>query len=193
MKRKPSSKSQSPAVAMLSASVFLTSGASAQATRPQPPKPQSPASQPLGQAAPRALPAVQSPAAGREAAAYTIKFAGTFMKWRGSLSVAGMLNGRPVFKTPQGEYFQVEPNTGDLQFHSAESLGYIKLAPAPGRAMAPGQAMAPGRAGYLKFDGIKGEQRVSVAGVDAQGRVIQENARGERFYLNPMGDMVFVK
>ena len=115
------------------------------------------------------------------------------MKWRGNLTVAGMLNGRPVFKTPQGEYFQVEPNTGDLQFHSAESLGYIKLAPAPGRAMAPGQAMAPGRAGYLKFDGIKGEQRVSVAGVDAQGRVIQENARGERFYLNPMGDMVFVK
>ncbi|WP_243294977.1 hypothetical protein [Geothrix mesophila] len=186
MKRKPSSKSQSPAVAMLSASVFLTSGASAQATRPQPPKPQSPASQPLGQAAPRALPAVQSPAAGREAAAYTIKFAGTFMKWRGSLSVAGMLNGRPVFKTPQGEYFQVEPNTGDLQFHSAESLGYIKLAPA-------GRAAAPARAGYIKFDAFKSEQRLSVIGVDAQGRVIQENARGERFYLNPMGDMVFVK
>jgi hypothetical protein len=135
----------------------------------------------------QALPAVQSPGAHRDAAAFTIKFAGTFYKWRGSLSVVGMLNGRPVFKTPQGEYFQVEPNTGDLQFHSAESLGYIKLAPAPGRAM------APGRAGYIKFDGIKGEQRVSVAGVDAQGHVIQENARGERFYLNPMGDMVFVK
>lgn len=184
MKRKPSSKAQSPAVAMLSAGVFLTSGASAQATRPQPPRPQ-PGS-PMAPASPRALPAVQSPAAG-QATAHTIKFAGTFMKWRGSLSVAGMLNGRPVFKTPQGEYFQVEPNTGDLQFHSAESLGYLKLAPAPGRAMGPSQM------GYIKWAGFKSEQRVSVAGVDAQGHVIQENARGERFYLNPMGDMVFVK
>ncbi|WP_243304569.1 hypothetical protein [Geothrix oryzisoli] len=180
MKRKPSSKSQSPAVAMLSAGMLLTTGAAAQAPRPQPTGAKAP-----GPA--QALPAVQQPPTHREAAAFTIKFAGTFIKWRGSLSVAGMLNGRPVFKTPQGEYFQVEPNTGDLQYHSAESLGYLKLAPAPGRAM------ATGRAGYLKFDGIKGEQRVSVAGVDAQGHVIQENARGERFYLNPMGDMVFVK
>lgn len=189
MKRKPSSKSQSPAVAMLSASVFLTSGASAQATRPQPPKPQSPVPQSMGQAnpgSPQALPAVQSPAARREAAAYTIKFAGSFIKWRGALTAVGMLNGRPVFKTPQGEYFQVEPNTGDLQFHSAESLGYIKLAPA-------GRAAAPARAGYIKFDTFKSEQRLSVIGVDAQGHVLQENARGERFYLNPMGDMVFVK
>jgi len=46
---------------------------------------------------------------------------------------------------------------------------------------------------FIKFDGIKGEQRVSVAGVDAQGNVIQENNRGERFYLGPNGDMVFVK
>jgi hypothetical protein len=180
MKRKPSSKAQSPAVAMLSAGVFLASGASAQTPQTKPMAPKAPGTA-------QALPGVQGPAASRDAAAFTIKFAGTFIKWRGGLSVAGMLNGRPVFKTPQGEYFQVEPNTGDLQFHSAESLGYIKLAPATGRAM------TPGRAGYIKFDGIKGEQRVSVAGVDAQGRVIQENARGERFYLNPMGDMVFVK
>jgi hypothetical protein len=189
MKRKPSSKSQSSAAAVLSAGVFLASGASAQGTRPQPPKPQ-----PMGQAIPgsaQALPAVQNPAASRkETAAYTIKFAGNFMKWRGSLSVAGMLNGRPVFKTTQGEFFQVEPNTGDLQFHSPESLGFIKIRDA--RAQTPTASL--GRAAtFLKFDGIKGEQRISVAGVDAQGHVIQENARGERFYLNPMGDMVFVK
>jgi hypothetical protein len=31
-------------------------------------------------------------------------------------------------------------------------------------------------------------------GVDASGNVIQENSRGERFYLNQKtGDMVFVK
>lgn len=189
MKRKPSSKSQSPAVAVFSAGMFLASGASAQGTRPQPPKPQ-----PMGQAIPgsvQALPAVQSPTARRgEAADHTIKFAGTFMKWRGGLSVAGMMNGRPVFKTAQGEYFQVEPNTGDLQFHSPESLGFIKIRDA--RAQTPASSL--GRAAtFLKFDGIKGEQRISVAGVDAQGHVIQENSRGERFYLNPMGDMVFVK
>jgi len=183
MKRKPSSKAQSPAVAMLSAGVFLASGASAQAPQTKPMAPKAPGTA-------QALPGVQGPSASRDAAAFTIKFAGTFIKWRGGLSVAGMLNGRPVFKTPQGEYFQVEPNTGDLQFHSAESLGFIKLREA--RAQTPTASL--GRAAtFMKFDGIKGQQRISVAGVDAQGRVIQENARGERFYLNPMGDMVFVK
>ncbi|WP_257306360.1 hypothetical protein [Geothrix campi] len=188
MKRKPSSKSQSSAAAVLSAGVFLASGASAQAPGKVQPMSQKAPAAPQG--ATQALPAVQKPAGNREAAAYTIKFAGNFMKWRGSLSVAGMLNGRPVFKTAQGEFFQVEPNTGDLQFHSPESLGFIKIRDA--RAQTPTASL--GRAAtFLKFDGIKGEQRISVAGVDAQGHVIQENARGERFYLNPMGDMVFVK
>jgi len=40
---------------------------------------------------------------------------------------------------------------------------------------------------------IKIQMRVSVLGVDAQGHVTQQNSRGERFYLGPSGDMVFVK
>ena len=144
---------------------------------------------------------------------FTIKFASTFLKWRDNLRVAGMLEGRPVFKTDQGEFFQVDPGTGDLKFHSPDSLGFIKLGSRGGTVEAPngaepertslGHGVPPERTAsspqarvqshFIKFDGIKGEQRVSVAGVDAQGRVIQTNSRGERFYLSPNGDMVFVK
>ena len=46
---------------------------------------------------------------------------------------------------------------------------------------------------FIKFDGIKGESKVSIAGVDAQGRVVQVNSRGEQFVLGPNGDMQFVK
>lgn len=178
MKRKPSSMSQASAVAMLSAGVVMASGP--QVLKGLPAAQKAPAT-------PQALPAIQQPGGGLQATAHTIKFAGTFLKWRGGLSVAGMMNGRPVFRTPQGEFFQVEPNTGDLQFHSAESLGFLKLGGAR-TSMA-----APAAMNFIKWGGIKGEQRVSVLGVDAQGHVIQENSRGERFYLGPFGDMVFVR
>lgn len=120
---------------------------------------------------------------------YTIKFAAKFDKHKGDLSNVGMLNGSPVFRTSKGEFFTVEPSTGDLKFHTAESLGFLKIQDVKGKAAAP-----PARAGmFIKFDGIKGESKVSIAGVDAQGRVVQVNSRGEQFVLGPNGDMQFVK
>ncbi len=186
MKRKPSPTS-TPAAAMLSAGVMMATGAAAQP--PKAPAPKAPPMAPMAPMAPmpQAAPPARKPAGPSEATGYTIKFAGTFMKWRGGLSVAGMMNGRPVFRTPQGEFFQVDAATGNLQFHSAESLGFLKLGTPQGRAGAPRNPA------FLKWEGMKGEQRVSVLGVDAQGHVIQENSRGERFYLGPFGDMVFVK
>jgi hypothetical protein len=113
-----------------------------------------------------------------------------------------MLDGRPVFKTEQGEYFQVEPNTGDLKFHTAESLGFMKYETKDRAAAGTPAAESSAKLvavktvawkNFIKFDGIKGEAKLSVLGVDGQGHVVQQNSRGEKFYLGPNGDMVFVK
>ena len=137
-----------------------------------------------------AAPPSQPSAAIRRSTSPHIKFAATFDKWRGTLTAVGMLNGRPVFKTVQGEFFQVDPQTGDLRFHTAASLGYMK--------MDDWERKTPTKAApFIKqsepFVKLKGEQRVTVLGVDDQGNVLQQNSRGEKFYLNHMGDMVFVK
>jgi hypothetical protein len=163
MHRTPESKCRASAAAVLSAGVMLAPGLEAQGLSKTP------------------LPSqkgVVEPKAG-----LVVKFGGNFLKWRSALNVVGMLNGSPVFKNAKGEYFQVEPNTGDLKFHSPESLGFLKIGTAPQRTTA----------GFIKWEYHKTEQKVSVLGVDAQGRVIQENSRGERFYLGAYGDMVFVK
>jgi len=114
-----------------------------------------------------------------------LKYEGKFIKHKGALTLAGLLNNSPVFKTHSGEFFSVAPGSGDLKFHTSESLGYIKV---------NGTAKTPAPTGtFIKFDGIKGESRLGIVGVDAQSHVIMENARGERFYLSPTGNMVFLK
>lgn len=163
MIRKPSTKSIASAAAVLSAGLLLAQGAA------------------------KTSPPGQKGASERTATSPHIKFASSFQKYGGELRVAGMQKGCPVFKTVQGEFFTVEPNTGDLKFHTAESLGFMKMGDIKGRSSSSSVDI------FIKFDGIKGEQRVSVVGVDAQGNVIQENKRGERFYLGRNGDMVFVK
>ncbi len=165
---------------LFSAGMLLATGASAQA-----PKAPAPASRMPAPPVAASMPG--SPAAAGRSTDTHIKFANSFIKWQASLAVAGMMNGSPVFKTPQGEYFQVEPNTGDLKWMSPESLGYIKVI--EGRVSMTGARSTT----FIKFDGIKGESKVSVLGVDAQGHVLQQNSRGEKFYLSPAGDMVFVK
>lgn len=185
MKRKSSSKPQASAVVMLSAGMLMASGSSAppQAPKAAPPGQKSPAA-PQGLAP--AMPGGQAGVAGRGTAATYLKFAAKYHKEKGGLSVAGMLNGQPVFKTDQGEFFQVEAQTGDLKFHTADSLGYLKMDDWERKTSAK-------TATFLKWDGIKGQQRVTLLGVDAQGHVLQENNRGEKFYLSPNGDLVFVK
>jgi hypothetical protein len=143
------------------------------------------ATQAMAQApAKMASPAPASSSGQRTASATHIKYHETF-KFKGELTCPGMLKGAPVFKNTKGEYFTVDPNTGDLKFHTAESLGYMKHKGESSTARSVDM--------FIKFDGIKGEQRVTLEGVDAQGRVLQKNSRGEVFWLGPNGDMMFVK
>ena len=195
MKRTPNAKSK--ASALLSAGLMLSAGSQAMAqgaAKAAPPKPQA---APPAPAAPK-----PAPAAAGSATDYHIKFASNFMKWRNELSSVGMLDGQPVFKTSKGEYFTVEASTGDLKFHSAESLGYMKYE-SKDRLVAVKTVAEPDAKlvavkthawkNFIKFDGIKGEGKVSVLGVDGQGHVVQQNSRNEKFYLGPNGDMMFVK
>jgi hypothetical protein len=176
---KRTSNTKSKASALFSTGVMLSVGSQAMAqgaAKAAPPKPAAVAARP-------------APAVATSATDYTIKFASNFIKWRNELSAVGMLDGRPVFKTDKGEYFQVEPSTGDLKFHSAESLGFLKYET---KDKLVAVKTISGK-NFMKFDTIKGESKLSVLGVNAQGQVIQQNSRGEKFYLGPNGDMVFVK
>ncbi len=182
MKRTPNARSK--ASALLSASVMLSAGpqAMAQGTAKTAPPKVSPV--------PGMAPGAARPAPASVSSIDThIKYGASFWKWREHLSAVGMLDGRPVFKTDKGEYFQVEPSTGDLKFHSAESLGFMKYDPSNKLVAVKTVAWK----NFIKFDTIKGETKLSVLGVDAQGHVVQQNTRGEKFYLGPNGDMVFVK
>lgn len=170
---KRSSNTKSKASALFSAGVMLSAGAQAMAqgaAKAAPPKP-------------------AAPAGVSSNSAVSFKFAGTFQKFWAKLSLVGTLDGRPVFKTDKGEYFHVDPNTGDLKFHSAESLGYIKITSNDKLAAVKTN---PGN-NFVKYAVIKLQSNLSLLGVDAQGHVVQQNSRGEKFYLGANGDMVFVK
>ncbi len=90
-------------------------------------------------------------------------------------TIMGMYSGRPVYTNTRGEYFYLEPLTGDFHFLTAEQTTT-----------------------FLKSAGTVTEKTrsstVTILGLDASGNVIQRNALGQTFYLNSKtGDMVFVK
>lgn len=89
-------------------------------------------------------------------------------------TIVGMSDGHPVYTNARGEYFYLQPKTGDFQYLSADqTAAFIKA----------GTTLAG-----------KGRTSVTIVGMDANGNVLQKNAAGETFYLNAKtGDMVFVK
>jgi hypothetical protein len=90
-------------------------------------------------------------------------------------TIMGMYDGRPVYTNARGEYFYLEPKTGDFQYLSKD------------------QTAAFAKAGAT-LAGKGRNSAVTILGFDASGNVIQKNAKGEMFYLNAKtGDMVFVK
>lgn len=132
-----------------------------------------------------APPATPAPVGKAKPQSPAFKYAGKFIKFKGQLTVIGLLNGAPVFKNPRGECFRVEPGTGDLTFLDPASFGEAK------RDLGQRQAAVMGK--FIKWGKASTDKGMSILGLDSQGHVIQENARGERFYLDPNGDMVFVK
>ncbi|MDP1814185.1 MAG: hypothetical protein Q8K92_07015 [Leadbetterella sp.] len=101
----------------------------------------------------------------------TFKFASLFMKYElHDVFITGIANNHTIYKNNKGEFFWVNPNNGDLKFLPKD---WDKKE---------------------KYFTIKLSTKVSLLGVDSKGNVIQQNKKGEKFYLNQMnGDMVFVK
>jgi hypothetical protein len=99
------------------------------------------------------------------------------LKSGGTFSVVGSYKGNTVYKNDAGRYFWIDKATGDQKFVSSDAV--VKV--------------GADRSAALKY-ALKDKEKVTVVGKDAKGHVIQKNARGQKFYLDPAtGDMVFVK
>lgn len=115
-----------------------------------------------------------------------LKYSDMMEKHKGGVEIVGVEDRHVVYKNTAGDLFWIDPATGDQR--SLSSDYYMKI-------------KSNRSSGYMKYHGIKGESnehkqesKVTLLGVDAKGNVVQQNARGEKFYLNAStGDMVFVK
>ena len=114
------------------------------------------------------------------------KFANRFDKIPSSYDLVGIDNGNTVYRNTRNEYFSLDPATGDMKFLAADM--YMKFRESPTKA-STGASLK-----MIKWNTIKYAGPVTILGFDQAGHVVQQNARGEKFYLNPTtGDMVFVK
>lgn len=100
-------------------------------------------------------------------------------KHKGAYSVAGLGEGHVVFEDERGSLFYVDDATGDQKFVSSKIFMKVEL----------------DRAGKsVPWQKGKNTAKVTILGVDQEGKTIMSNARGEKFYLDAAtGDMIFVK
>ena len=105
-----------------------------------------------------------------------IKFKSEF-KHKGEFSVAGVGDGHVVFEDERGNLFYIDDTTGDQKFVSREIFMKVEL------------NRAAKTVAWHKLSG-----KVTILGVDQDGKTIMSNAGGEKFYLDAAtGDMIFVK
>ena len=109
-----------------------------------------------------------------------LKYADIYFKWHEQYSIAGVDQGRTIYQNSKGDYFYLDPATGDMKFLPAA------MAAKWGTIVIKGQS---GREAWAQKVGGK----VTILGIDQQGRVVQKNPRGEKFYLDPAGNIVYVK
>lgn len=135
-----------------------------------------------------APPALQARAPG-----YRFKYEAAFVKMKGEKWIAGVGDGHTIYQNSRGEYFYVEPGTGDLKTVSADY--FMKVSGTDRKEFVLPHVLA--KLGVARSSGAVADKlgsEVTLLGVDGQGNVIQQNSRGDKFYLNlTTGDMVFVK
>lgn len=97
-------------------------------------------------------------------------------KHKSEFSVAGVGDGHVVFEDERGNLFYVDDATGDQKFVSRKI--FIKF-----------DQQRAGKTGLWHKLGNK----VTILGVDQDGKTIMSNPGGEKFYLDAAtGDMIFV-
>lgn len=114
--------------------------------------------------------------------AYTIAIKG---KGTSDVTIVGVENGNAVFKNPRGEFFTVNPQTGDFEFITAQKFGTFKMY---GKQIIPGKELVA-----IKYPPAKEGTLVTILGVDKDGQTIHQNSRGETFYVHPTtGDFIYL-
>ena len=98
-------------------------------------------------------------------------------KHKDEYSVAGVGDGHVVFEDERGQLFYVDDATGDQKFVSRHYV--VKILNTQARD---------------RFPAHKLTDKVTILGVDQDGRTIMSNTHTENFYLDAAtGDMIFVK
>lgn len=114
-----------------------------------------------------------------------LKFSDRFSKVRQQYAIVGLDAGHTIYQNSRGEYFYLEPSTGDMQFLANDV--FMKFTENAVRAR-PGLVVKMDKWSVEKFG-----SGITILGVDDAGHVVQQNPRGEKFYLDPAtGDMVYV-
>ena len=124
-------------------------------------------------------------------AAY-LKYSEMFQKIVGTYSIAGIQGQHLVFRKAGGEFFFIDPGTGDMKFVSAaEWMKYKTLAGAKAWPIKYG-----GNSQTIKLDALWLKQRqafgnVTLLGEDASGHDVIKISSGQTVYLDPStGDFV---
>lgn len=132
---------------------------------------------------------VQTPTKASQTKIY-LKFEAKFDKHKGDIYLAGVGDGHTVYQNARGDYFYIEPATGDMKSLSDDY--FIKGESTQRKSFVLPHVLE--KSGRVSSSTIKMESKVTLLGVDAKGNVVQKNSKGETFYLDTKtGDMVFVK
>ena len=100
-------------------------------------------------------------------------------KLKGEYSVAGVGDGHVVFEDGRGNLFYIDDATGDQKFVERKIFSKLEMDRADKS---------------VPWQKSKNTNKVTILGVDQNGKTIMSNARGEKFYLDAAtGDMIFVK
>ena len=108
-----------------------------------------------------------------------LKYADIFLKLHEQYTITGVDEGRTIYQNAKGQYFYLDPATGDMKFLPADMSAKWN------------SIFIKGQAAHAW--GIKIKGAVTIVGIDQQGRVVQQNARGEKFYVDANGNIVIVK
>ncbi|MDX2208642.1 MAG: hypothetical protein SFU57_13475 [Gemmatimonadales bacterium] len=119
----------------------------------------------------------------------------------GATRMIGMMAGAPVYADSAGTYFTVDAATGQPVQVPAEQVArstccytFIKIRDErKSKASAAASRAKTDARRFIKF-GYDDIRNVEIVGVDADGRVLHRNNRGEIFHVDPAtGDFIFVK
>ena len=115
-----------------------------------------------------------------------LKFSERLSKAREQYCIVGIDDGHPIYQNARGEVFFLNPVTGDMQFLARDVFVKFTENVQQSRSARPPK--------LWKWEARKFGGGVTILGIDGAGHVVQQNARGERFFLDPVtGDMVYVR